>query len=81
MSDPKGGISLGGTTQGRTDGLSLFHGALAEGICIAPGCLFSLGGGLDRFIRLNCGVTRDLQMAMAKLGRLAARGAAKPIGA
>jgi len=75
VSDPKGGYFLWvELPEGKgEDGLDLFHAALKEGIGIAPGCLFSLGGGLDRFIRLNGGMTGDLDMAMATLGRLAAR--------
>ena len=53
-------------------GLALFHAALKEGISLAPGCLFSLGTGLERFIRLNGGAAGDFDQAMATLGRLAA---------
>lgn len=73
VSDPRGGFLLWVELPRDTDGLALFHAALKEGISLAPGCLFSLGGGLDRFIRLNGGVSGDLDGAMATLGRLAAR--------
>jgi DNA-binding transcriptional MocR family regulator len=72
VSDPRGGFLLWVELPKESDGLALFHAALKEGISLAPGCLFSLGGGLDRFIRLNGGVTGDLDGAMATLGRLAA---------
>lgn len=72
VSDPRGGFLLWVELPRDTDGLALFHAALKEGISLAPGCLFSLGGGLDRFVRLNGGVSGDLDGAMATLGRLAA---------
>jgi DNA-binding transcriptional MocR family regulator len=72
VSDPKGGFLLWVELPKETDGLALFHAALKEGISIAPGCLFSLGAGLDRFIRLNGGASGDFDQAMATLGGLAA---------
>ena len=82
MTDPTGGYFLWVELPkgAGMDGLSLFHAALAEGIGIAPGCLFSLGGGLDRFIRLNAGTGGDVDVAIATLGRLAARVRAQPLG-
>ncbi len=73
VSDPRGGYFLWVELpegKGR-DGLGLFRAALGAGIAIAPGCLFSLGGGLDRFVRLNGGLAADPEKAMATLGRLA----------
>jgi DNA-binding transcriptional MocR family regulator len=72
VSDPKGGFLLWVELPRETDGLALFHAALREGISVAPGCLFTLGGGLDRFLRLNGGASGDMNMAMKILGRLAA---------
>jgi DNA-binding transcriptional MocR family regulator len=72
VSDPRGGFLLWVELPRGTDGLALFHAALQEGISLAPGCLFSLGAGLDRFIRLNGGAAGDFDRAMATLGRLAA---------
>lgn len=72
VSDPKGGFLLWVELPRGTDGLALFHAALKEGISLAPGCLFTLGGGLDRFIRLNGGASGDFDRAMAKLGKLVA---------
>ena len=71
VSDPKGGLFLWVELPREVDGLALFHAALKEGISLAPGCLFSLGAGLERFIRLNGGAVGDLDQAMAALGRLA----------
>jgi DNA-binding transcriptional MocR family regulator len=81
ISDPKGGYFLWvELPSGKgTDGLSLFHAALEQGIGIAPGCLFSLGVGLDRFVRLNAALIGDLESPIATLGRIAASVSAQPI--
>ena len=71
VSSPKGGYFLWVELPREADSLTLFHRARAAGISIAPGCLFSLGPGLERFIRLNGGITGDLEAAMAVLGSLA----------
>jgi DNA-binding transcriptional MocR family regulator len=71
VSNPHGGYFLWVELPREGDGLALFHRARAAGISIAPGCLFSLGPGLERFIRLNGGITGDLEAAMAILGGLA----------
>jgi DNA-binding transcriptional MocR family regulator len=70
MSDPRGGYLLWVELPRERDGLALFHAALERRISIAPGCLFTLGGGLDRFIRLNGGAAGDLDRAAAVLGGL-----------
>jgi DNA-binding transcriptional MocR family regulator len=71
VSEPRGGFVLWVELPEGTDSLALFHAALKKGISIAPGCLFTLGAGLDRFIRLNGGITQNLERSMATLGRLA----------
>jgi len=73
VSDPRGGFMLWVELPQGSDSLPLFHSAMKKGISIAPGCLFTLGPGLDRFVRLNGGATGDLEKAIAILGRLAAR--------
>ena len=75
IGDPRGGYFLWVELPGdaRMDGLGLFHAALEHGIGIAPGCLFSLGGGLDRFVRLNAALVGELERPAKTLGRLAAR--------
>jgi DNA-binding transcriptional MocR family regulator len=80
VSAPQGGFFLWVELPREADGLALFHQARAAGISIAPGCLFSLGPGLERFIRLNGGVTGDLEAAMATLGTLIARPEPKAAG-
>jgi DNA-binding transcriptional MocR family regulator len=81
ISDPKGGYFLWvELPSGKgTDGLSLFHAALEQGIGIAPGRLFSLGVGLDRFVRLNAALIGDLESPIATLGGIAASVWAQPI--
>ena len=73
VSDPKGGFFLWVELPRGTDSLALFRAALKEGVSLAPGCIFSLGGGLDRFLRLNGAASGDLDQAMRVLGRLAAQ--------
>ena len=73
VSDPKGGFFLWVELPGGTDSLALFRAALKEGVSLAPGCIFSLGGGLDRFLRLNGAASGDLEQAMGILGRLVAQ--------
>ena len=70
VSDPRGGYLLWVELPKGVDGLTLFRLALQQGVTIAPGCLFSQGPGLERFIRLNGGLTCDLDGPMATLGRL-----------
>jgi DNA-binding transcriptional MocR family regulator len=71
VSDPRGGFLLWVELPQGSDGLELFRAALERGISLAPGCLFSLGHGLERFIRLNGAASGDFDPAMAVLGQLA----------
>jgi DNA-binding transcriptional MocR family regulator len=73
VSDPRGGYQLWVELPRGSDGMALFDAALEAGISVAPGCLFSMGPGLDRFLRLNGGVAGDLDGAMRTLGELARR--------
>jgi DNA-binding transcriptional MocR family regulator len=52
---------------------ALFVEALANGICFAPGELFSASGQYSNFIRLSCGHGWDarIEKSLAKLGELA----------
>jgi DNA-binding transcriptional MocR family regulator len=83
VSDPQGGYFLWvELPKGKgVDGLGLFHAAVGQGVGSAPGCLFSLGGGLDRFVRLNAAVTGDMEAAVRTLGRLAATVHSRAVGA
>jgi len=52
---PTGGFVIWVELPSRVDALKLHARALAEGISIAPGPLFSSSGGFHNFIRLSCG--------------------------
>ena len=75
MSTPRGGFLLWIELPTGHDSLRLFHAARAAGISIAPGCIFSLGKGLERFLRLNGGATLQRKDTVATLGRLAVQAA------
>jgi len=57
-----------------TDAMELHDRALAEGISIIPGHLFSPRQSYQNYIRLSCGYpwSASLDRALATLGRLAA---------
>lgn len=73
-SAPAGGLSLWLQLPAGGDGLALFDAALAAGIGISPGVLFSSRGDYGDCVRLSCGLPWDtrLDQAMRKLGQLAA---------
>jgi DNA-binding transcriptional MocR family regulator len=73
VSRPRGGFLLWIELPPDGNGLSLFHAARQAGISIAPGNIFTLAGGLDRFVRLNGAAAGDIDTAIATLGRLATR--------
>jgi len=74
-SAPAGGLSLWLQLPAGGDGLALFDAALAAGIGISPGVLFSSRGDYGDCVRLSCGMPWDsrLDQAMRQLGKLAAR--------
>jgi DNA-binding transcriptional MocR family regulator len=80
VSDPRGGFLLWVELPKGSDGLDLFRAAMDRGISLAPGCVFSLGPGLERFIRLNGAASGDFDQAMAVLGQLAGAGPASRAG-
>ena len=51
---------------------ALFDAALAEGIFIAPGLMFSNSNRYDGFVRLNCGApyTPEIDSALQRLGEI-----------
>jgi DNA-binding transcriptional MocR family regulator len=73
VSHPRGGFLLWVELPPGCDGVSLFHAAIARGISIAPGSLFTLGPGFERFIRLNAGAAVERKDSIATLGKLARR--------
>jgi len=73
MTRPQGGYFLWVELPDGCDSLALHAQALAEGISLAPGPMFSARHEFDRCLRLNYGQpwTADLEHAMARLGALA----------
>jgi DNA-binding transcriptional MocR family regulator len=73
-SDPVGGLSLWLQLPPGGDGGALFEAALAEGIGISPGHLFSSRGDYRDHLRLSCGLPWDatLDDALQRLGGLVA---------
>ena len=73
-SDPSGGLSLWLQLPPGGDGGALFDAALAEGIGISPGHLFSSGSDYRDHLRLSCGLPWNsaLEAALRRLGALAA---------
>jgi DNA-binding transcriptional MocR family regulator len=55
LSRPQGGFILWCELPVKVNSMELFKRARAAGISIAPGPLFSPQGGLQNFIRINCG--------------------------
>ena len=70
VSAPRGGFVLWVELPEGYDGVKLFHAAREAGISIAPGPIFTLGPGLERFVRLNGGARLGRGDTIARLGRL-----------
>ncbi|QDD89990.1 PLP-dependent aminotransferase family protein [Pseudomonas oryzihabitans] len=72
ISRPQGGYFLWFELPAQVDSLALYRQALAEGISLAPGPIFSAQQGFRHCIRLNCGPPWDArsEAAMATLGEL-----------
>ncbi len=72
---PKGGYFLWVELPNNIDALRLHRQALAQGISIAPGPIFSAHHGFTNCIRLNYGHTSDArtEAALASLGQLVAQ--------
>ena len=71
---PGGGYFLWVELPGQVDALEIHHRALALGISVAPGPMFSAHRGFTNHLRLNYGHPWDdrMEAALATLGRLAA---------
>jgi len=69
---PSGGYVLWVELPENVDSLELFDRALAAGISIAPGPIFSAKGKFRNFIRLNCGNpwSAPIERAIESLGRM-----------
>ena len=72
LTQPRGGMLLWVELPRRVSALELHRRALAEGIAIAPGPLFSARQRLDGFVRLNAAQEWGprVDAALARLGRL-----------
>ncbi|HEY5790298.1 MAG TPA: PLP-dependent aminotransferase family protein [Gammaproteobacteria bacterium] len=72
---PEGGYLAWLELDRRVDTLQLFHDALALGIAIAPGPLFSAVGKYPNFMRINYSMpwTQDRVLGLARLGELVAQ--------
>lgn len=69
---PEGGYVLWLVLPERIDGMKLHEKALRAGIAVAPGTLFTTGGGFRNCVRLNAALwSRRVEAAIEKLGRLA----------
>jgi DNA-binding transcriptional MocR family regulator len=75
LSRPAGGYVLWVELPGGVDALDLHARALEAGISIAPGQLFGARGGLERFVRLSCGLPWDarVERGVEALGGIATR--------
>ncbi|MGH8079165.1 MAG: PLP-dependent aminotransferase family protein [Lysobacter sp.] len=73
VAEPAGGMTLWIELPPQVDGQALFEAALARGIGILPGHLFSNRGDYTHHVRLSCGQPweRKTETAMKTLGDLA----------
>jgi DNA-binding transcriptional MocR family regulator len=73
VNNPSGGFVLWVELDERVDSIRLYELALAHGITIAPGLIFSASRKYRNFIRLNAAYWSDrIEQAIAVIGRLAA---------
>ncbi|MDD0840527.1 PLP-dependent aminotransferase family protein [Curvibacter sp. HBC61] len=72
LSVPAGGLSLWIELPPGASSSRLFEQALALGIRVAPGPMFSNTGRYERFVRLSCGLpfSAEVEAAYVTLGRL-----------
>ena len=77
---PEGGFVLWVELPERVDAMALFHRALAEGVSIAPGAMFSASGMYPHHIRISCGHTHTaaVDVALRTVGAIAAELASRP---
>lgn len=73
ITQPSGGFVLWLELPRHVDTRRLFDAALQEGICFAPGDVFSTSGHYDNCLRLSCGQPWDARMerGVRRLGELA----------
>jgi DNA-binding transcriptional MocR family regulator len=75
VSRPSGGYFLWVELPHGMDAMALGRAAMAQGISIAPGPMFSPSGGFEHFVRINCGHSMSPRMeeALRAVGALALR--------
>jgi DNA-binding transcriptional MocR family regulator len=76
VSRPAGGHMLWVELPARTDGVQVFRDALAHGISVLPGTIFSASRRYRNYLRLSCGQvwSEEHERALVTLGRLAMPG-------
>src|SRR5206468_9431566 len=70
LTRPAGGMCLWVELPPEIKAMALYHRAMAAGISIAPGPIFSAKQKFENFIRINCGNpwTESIENAVRKLG-------------
>ena len=81
FSEPQGGFVLWIKMPEQVDGFAVHEQAIANGIALMPGTLFSPTGNLRNYIRLNCGNawTPAIEAAIRRLGEIVHRVADDPL--
>jgi len=76
LSVPEGSMLLWVEMPKPRSAQAVFETALAQGIRVVPGSLFSNSGRFDHFMRISCGFTFDekAEQALRQLGRIVAEG-------
>lgn len=72
MNHPNGGMTLWVELPDQLSSQRLFDAALAEGILVAPGLMFSNSNRFEHFVRLNCGwpYSAEVDASVKRLGAL-----------
>jgi DNA-binding transcriptional MocR family regulator len=80
LNQPDGGLALWVELPDKLSSSLLFDAALAEGLLIAPGAMFSNSDRFDHYLRLNCGwpFTPEIAQGVRRLGQLAGQLAKAP---
>lgn len=70
--EPEGGLMLWVELPTEISSARVFDAALAEGILIAPGQMFSNSERFDHYLRLNCGLpfSPEVEAALVRLGAI-----------
>jgi len=69
LNQPDGGMLLWVELPTGTSGTAVFERALRDGICVAPGAMFSNSNRYDHFLRISCGeeITPATDQALRRL--------------